>query len=94
MWRLGGRLSRAAFDPESRALAYGFRVAVLAMILGNIYGSPFSEGAIMGVFWALAGLMERYMSLRWQAAQALNAMPTRHASARAGAASASPRGLP
>ena len=43
------------------------------MILGNIYGSPFSEGAIMGVFWALTGLMERYISLRWQAAQAASA---------------------
>ena len=94
MWRLGGRLSRAAFDPESRALAYGFRVAVLAMILGNIYGSPFSEGAIMGVFWALTGLMERYISLRWQAAQAASATQARHTSTRAEAASASPRGLP
>ena len=77
-----------------RDRAYGFRVAVLAMILGNIYGSPFSEGAIMGVFWALAGLMERYMSLRWQASQAASGAQNRHASARAGAGSASPRGLP
>ncbi|MBK9494662.1 MAG: O-Antigen ligase [Alphaproteobacteria bacterium ADurb.BinA280] len=91
MWRLGGRLSRAAFDPESRALTYGFRVAVLAMMLGNIYGSPFSEGAIMGVFWALAGLMERYMHLRWQAAQAINAIHATSAGSKPAMAAATAR---
>ncbi len=59
MWRLGGKLVRAARDPESRALAHGFHLAVLAMAMGNIYGSPFSEGTVMGVFWALAALLER-----------------------------------
>ena len=68
MWRLGGWLAAHAFDPESTALAIGFKVAVLCMVLGNVYGSPFSEGAVMGGFWALAGTLERYMQLRWQAA--------------------------
>ena len=71
MWRLGSRLVQTAFDPESRALAHGFRFAVLAMALGNLYGSPFPEGTVMGVFWALAALVER----RAQLVQAQATMP-------------------
>jgi hypothetical protein len=71
-----------------------FRVAVLAMMLGNIYGSPFSEGAIMGVFWApdrpdgalhaaCVGRQHRRPARRSDSAQAAHAPM---------AASASPRG--
>ena len=28
------------------------------------YGSPFSEGTVMGIFWALAALVERQSQLR------------------------------
>ncbi|WP_334131281.1 O-antigen ligase family protein [Silanimonas lenta] len=59
LWRLSKTLLLRARDPESLALAQGFRVAVLAMALGNLYGSPFPEGTVMGMFWALAALLER-----------------------------------
>ena len=55
---------RAAVDAESRALAVGASVAFVCMALGNVYGSPFLEGTVMGAFWALLGLVERYVLLR------------------------------
>lgn len=58
--RLAKRVRTAATDPESRALGVGLSVAFVAMLLGNVYGSPFFEGAVMGTFWALLGLAERY----------------------------------
>ncbi|HET9482447.1 MAG TPA: O-antigen ligase family protein [Xanthomonadales bacterium] len=64
MWRLVRRLRAAAFDAEGRALAVGANVAFVCMMLGNVYGSPFFEGAVMGTFWALLGLLERYALLR------------------------------
>ncbi len=69
LWRLLGlarslRHSVAAREnPETRALAYGFTVMVVAMALGNVYGSPFLEGAVMTNFWILCGLLERYVAL-------------------------------
>jgi O-antigen ligase len=64
LWRLGRRLRRGADDWTGYALASGFSVSVVCMILGNIYGSPFSEGTVMGMFWALAALLERRQQLR------------------------------
>jgi O-antigen ligase len=60
-------------DPEARALALGFTVATLCMALGGIYGSPHLEGTVMGTYWALAGLLERYMTMK---TQAVTAQPT------------------
>ncbi len=64
LWRLSGRFLAAAVEREGWTYAQGFRVAVLAMALGNIYGSPFSEGTVMGAFWALVALLERYLQMR------------------------------
>jgi O-antigen ligase len=65
-FRLGGWLRRSVppDDPEARALAIGFSVTALCMALGNLYGSPFLEGNVMGTFWILCGLLERYMHLK------------------------------
>jgi O-antigen ligase len=65
-WRLGSHLKRRAVDAESYALAISFQIAALCMLLGNIYGSPFTEGSVMAIFWALAGILERYAQLREQ----------------------------
>ena len=62
--RMLKRARRAAVDTESRALAVGASVAFVCMALGNVYGSPFLEGTVMGAFWALLGLVERYVLLR------------------------------
>ncbi|MCK9538953.1 O-antigen ligase family protein [Dokdonella sp.] len=65
LFRLAGHLRRSApqDNAEARALALGFTVATLCMALGNLYGSPFLEGRVMGSYWMLCGLLERYMHL-------------------------------
>jgi O-antigen ligase len=64
--RLAARFRRQAAAsriPEAIALSLGFSVTVLAMALGNVYGSPFLEGAVMANFWILCGLLERYFAM-------------------------------
>ncbi|HWE28113.1 MAG TPA: O-antigen ligase family protein [Polyangia bacterium] len=53
-------------DPETKALAIGFTVCTICMALGGIYGSPFFEGAVMAPYWALCGLLERYIQLKME----------------------------
>jgi O-antigen ligase len=50
-------------DPEARALSYGFTITTLCVAMGGLYGSPTFDGAVMGPYWALCGLMERYTHL-------------------------------
>lgn len=71
LWRLALRIGRAApiNDVETRALALGFKVAVLSMALSNVFGSAFFHGLIMANFWVLCGLLERYAALKTQAAE-------------------------
>ncbi len=67
LWRLARLLQRsaaAAEDPEARALALGFTLVVICMALGNLYGSPFFEGAVMTNFWVLCGLLEHYVTIK------------------------------
>nr|WP_225444369.1 O-antigen ligase family protein [Pseudomarimonas arenosa] len=66
LYRLGRWAAAQAMDAEAQALAVGFKIAVVCMALGNIYGSPFTEGSVMACFWALAALVERFMQLRWE----------------------------
>lgn len=84
MWRLARLVQGAAIDARTVALARGLQIAVLAMVLGNLYGSPFSEGAVMGMFWAVLALLERLAILEQREAEAWAAM----AEASAGAADA------
>lgn len=65
---LGLRRSVPPGDREASALSLGFFVLVLCMAMGNVYGSAFFEGEIMGVFWLLCGFLERYFALRAHAA--------------------------
>lgn len=60
---LGVRLWRRAETEEDRVLAYGYTVATLCMMVGNIYGSPFFYGEVMGDFWVLSALVARYTDL-------------------------------
>jgi O-antigen ligase len=75
-FRLGAWLRRSMppDDPEARALAIGFSVTALCMALGNLYGSPFLEGNVMGTFWILCGLLERYMLLKTRQVPASTAL--------------------
>jgi hypothetical protein len=60
------RANRPPDDVESTALTLGFTVCTLNMALGGIYGSPTLEGAVMAPYWALGGLLERYIHLNMQ----------------------------
>ncbi len=69
LWRslrlaLALRWSGGDSDPEARALGIGFTVSILAMALGNVYGSPLLDGLVMGNFWVLCGLLEHYALLK------------------------------
>lgn len=54
LW-LGWSLAQTGTD-DGRMLGTGFMFSVVAMALGNVYGSRFFDGDVMGNFWALAGL--------------------------------------
>jgi O-antigen ligase len=54
LW-LGWSLARTGTD-DGRVLGTGFLFSAVAMALGNVYGSRFFDGDVMGNFWALAGL--------------------------------------
>ncbi|GAB3094336.1 hypothetical protein GCM10027159_11150 [Lysobacter terrae] len=70
LWRLARWLRRSAAIamPGDLALERGFTLAIVAMALGNLYGSPFFDSVIMANFWILCGLMERYGNMRAHAA--------------------------
>jgi O-antigen ligase len=75
LWRmlrlaLALRRSGDASDTELQALGMGFTVSVIAMAMGNLYGSPFHEGLVMANFWIMCGLVERYSLLKRHAAMA------------------------
>lgn len=53
-------------DPETKALTIGFTVSTLCMALGGVYGSPTLEGTVMALYWAMCGLLERYIRLKMQ----------------------------
>ncbi|PPE69156.1 O-antigen ligase family protein [Caldimonas thermodepolymerans] len=63
LWRLGRRVEKVDDSPESRVLGVGFSMAVVAVVFGNIYGSRFLDGDVMGNFWILAGIVARYYTL-------------------------------
>jgi len=44
---------------------------VVALMLGNIYGSRFLDGDVMGNFWILSGLLAKYVVLRREESEAL-----------------------
>ena len=86
LWRLWGlalNLRRSAGNqPEARAFALGFTVAVIALVMGNMYGSPYGEGLVMYNFWILCGLLERYGMAQAHAAALLATDPApQHAAA-------------
>jgi O-antigen ligase len=69
------RMSASPNDPEAQALALGFTVTAICMACGNLYGSPFLAGAVMGDFWILCGLLERLMVLRQAMPATIDAAP-------------------
>lgn len=58
------RVNTPPDDPETKALTIGFTVSTLCMAMGGIYGSPTLEGTVMSLYWAMCGLLERYIRLK------------------------------
>ncbi len=80
LWRmlrlaLSVRRSSSPDDSEARAIGIGFTVSVIAMAMGNLYGSPFHEGLVMANFWILCGLVEHYAMLKHSAPAAATLTP-------------------
>jgi len=57
------KLARSKGDDFGEALGRGFAMSSFAMIMGNIYGSPFFSGEVMGLYWAMAGMVVRRIQL-------------------------------
>ena len=64
---LGRRVEKRDDSDYSRILGVGFTISSVAVCLGNIYGSRFFDGDVMGNFWILAALAARYSVLPRQA---------------------------
>lgn len=60
---LGWRIERMGGD-SARAMGLAMQVAVLGVLLGNLYGSRFFDGDVTGSVWILAALAARYRMLR------------------------------
>jgi hypothetical protein len=59
MYREGVKLTKVAKSPREKALANGFKGALLALIIANTFGSAFNFGNMMGNFWVLTALVSR-----------------------------------
>lgn len=69
------RRSAPPGDNETRVLALGFTLSVIAMAMGNLYGTSFHEGLIMANFWILCGLVDHYARLKRHAHSAYPVAP-------------------
>jgi len=66
--RRGRELLRLADDAFFRGLAIGFLSVTVAVIVANIFGQRFASRAITGTFFVLAGLVDRGIGLKREAA--------------------------
>jgi O-antigen ligase len=62
--RLGLRLTSLKSDEEAMTLGVGFTMATLAVMMGNVYGSRFVDGDVMGVYWITAALVARTYQMK------------------------------
>lgn len=69
IWRLSRWTQHWASGEMASVLAWGFQAMLACMLLGNLFSSFFREGALMGVFWALAASLERLTQLDYAAAR-------------------------
>ena len=63
LFRLARNVERLDKSENSRILGEGFLLAVMGLILCNIFGSRLFDGLITGNFWILAALVARYYTL-------------------------------
>lgn len=87
LFRFALRNIRLAQTPDARTLAFGFMGATIALAMGNLYGSRFLNGEVVGNYWILAALCARYFQLLQE-----GAMGERAAAAAAQALALKPAG--
>jgi len=63
LFRFAYRNIRLAQTPGARTLAFGFMGATIALAMGNLYGSRFLNGEVVGNYWIFAALCARYFQL-------------------------------
>lgn len=63
LFRFAYRNLRLAQTPGARTLAFGFMGATIALAMGNLYGSRFLNGEVVGNYWIFAALCARYFQL-------------------------------
>lgn len=68
LYGLARRLQRIDSSEETQLLGYGYMMAVVCMMLGNVYGSRFFDAQVMGNFWMLSGIVARYYTLALETA--------------------------
>jgi hypothetical protein len=61
---LGRRLALMTDDEEALALGVGFMMATIAVAMGNLYGSRFVDGDVMGNYWIVAALVARAIMIK------------------------------
>lgn len=59
MYREGSKLAKVARSAREKALASGFKGAMVAFIIANTFGSAFNFGDMMGNLWVLTALVSR-----------------------------------
>ena len=79
--RLARRVREADTSDVSRVIGEGYQMAVVAVILGSLYGSRFLDHDVMGNFWVLTALVARYLTLKQEGAALPAAQPARSARA-------------
>lgn len=89
---LGRRIRKKAVTEEDRFVGVGYTVLTVSMMLGNIYGSPFFTGNVMGNFWILTALAARYY--QWMGVREKSTAAGERASAHAHQEQERPWGVP
>jgi len=67
LYGLGRRMQQQVQSKEINVLGFGYVMAVFGMMLGNVFGSRFFDGDVMGNFWILTALVARYCTLMEEA---------------------------
>jgi hypothetical protein len=67
LFTLAGRLILKAETDEDQVIGWAYGVCVVGMVAGNLYGSPFTMGEVMGNFWVLTGISAKYLHMRYYA---------------------------
>jgi O-antigen ligase len=70
LYRLARRVQRLDSSEETQVLGWGYTMALVGMMLGNVFGSRFFDEQVMGNFWMLSGLVARYYTLALEGATA------------------------